>query len=98
MFFSELMKEASNIAGCFSLRVRQLLHIHIASGMQRYMIRLRQCFTNDKQAVVHQGQMLIEYATMNAIAIKKILKKYDKVSFKRTFFIIKKKKKTFGTV
>lgn len=81
MFFSELMKEAANVSGCFSLRVRQLVHIHIASGMERYMIRLRQCFTNDKQAVVHQGQMLIEYATMNAIAIRKILKKYDKVSF-----------------
>ncbi|XP_059669851.1 probable E3 ubiquitin-protein ligase BAH1-like [Cornus florida] len=79
MFFSELMKEASDIAGCFSSRVRHLLHLHVASGMQRYLLRLRQCFANDQQAMVQEGQMLIEYVMMNAIAIRKILKKYDKV-------------------
>ncbi|KAF8403421.1 hypothetical protein HHK36_011524 [Tetracentron sinense] len=79
MFFSELMKEASEIAGCFSSRVRRLLHLHISTGLQGYILRLRQCFTNDQQALVQQGRMLIEYVTMNAIAIRKILKKYDKV-------------------
>lgn len=79
MFFSELMREASNITGCFSSRVRHLLDLHISKGMQRYVIRLRQCFKNDQQALVQQGQMLIEYVIMNAIAIRKILKKYDKV-------------------
>ncbi|KAB5519585.1 hypothetical protein DKX38_023904 [Salix brachista] len=79
MFFSELMREASDIAGCFSSRVRHLLHLHVARGMQKYKLRLRQCFTNDQQNMVEEGRMLIEYVTMNAIAIRKILKKYDKV-------------------
>ncbi|XP_021282460.1 probable E3 ubiquitin-protein ligase BAH1-like [Herrania umbratica] len=79
MFFTELMREAMDIAGCFSSRVRHLLHLHVATGMQRYVLRLRQCFKNDHQALVQEGQMLIEYITMNAIAIGKILKKYDKV-------------------
>jgi E3 ubiquitin-protein ligase BAH len=79
MFFSELMREASDIAGCFSSRVRHLLHLHVARGMQRYKLRLRQCFINDQQIMVEEGRMLIEYVTMNAIAIRKILKKYDKV-------------------
>jgi E3 ubiquitin-protein ligase BAH len=78
-FFSELTKEASEIAGCFSSRVRHLLHLHVASGMQRYLFHLRHCFKNDQQAMVLEGQMLVEYITMNAIAIRKILKKYDKV-------------------
>ncbi|GMY14375.1 probable E3 ubiquitin-protein ligase BAH1-like isoform X1 [Fagus crenata] len=78
-FFSELMKEASQIAGCFSSRVRHLLHLHVATGMQRYVMRLRHCFKNDQQAMVLEGWMLIEYATMNALAIRKILKKYDKI-------------------
>lgn len=78
-FFSELTKEASEIAGCFSSRVRHLLHLHVASGMQRYLLHLRQCFKNDQQAMVLEGQMLVEYVAMNAIAIRKILKKYDKV-------------------
>ncbi|EXC03806.1 putative E3 ubiquitin-protein ligase BAH1-like 1 [Morus notabilis] len=78
-FFSELMKEASDIIGCFSSRVRHLLHLHISSGMQRYLLQLRKCFRNDQQAMVEEGKMLIDYAAMNAIAIRKILKKYDKV-------------------
>ncbi|KAF8093078.1 hypothetical protein N665_0392s0046 [Sinapis alba] len=79
MFFEELMKEASDIAGFFKSRVRHLLHIHVATGMQRYMMRLRRCFTDEKQDLIHEGQILIQYITMNAIAIRKILKKYDKV-------------------
>ncbi|XP_021680339.2 probable E3 ubiquitin-protein ligase BAH1-like isoform X3 [Hevea brasiliensis] len=79
MFFTELMKEASDIAGCFSSRVRHLLHLHVARGMQRYALRLRQCFKNNQQAMVEEGWMLIEYITMSATAIDKILNKYDKV-------------------
>ncbi|KAJ4906840.1 putative E3 ubiquitin-protein ligase BAH1-like [Raphanus sativus] len=79
MFFKELMKEASDVAGFFKSRVRHLLHLHVATGMQRYIMRLRRCFTDEKQALIHEGQILIQYITMNAIAIRKILKKYDKV-------------------
>ncbi|KAJ6995429.1 hypothetical protein NC653_018023 [Populus alba x Populus x berolinensis] len=79
IFFSELMREASHIAGCFSSRVRHLLHLHVARGIQRYKLRLRQCFKNDQQTMAEEGRMLIEYVIMNAIAIRKILKKYDKV-------------------
>ncbi|KAL6138251.1 hypothetical protein ACLB2K_063534 [Fragaria x ananassa] len=76
--FTELMKEASDIAVCFNLRARHLLHLHVSSGIQRYLLRFRQCFKYDQQAMVEEGRMLIEYATMNAVAIRKILKKYDK--------------------
>ncbi|EOA29277.1 hypothetical protein CARUB_v10025552mg [Capsella rubella] len=79
MFFEELMKEASDIAGCFRSRVRHLLHLHVATGMQRYLMSLRRCFKDEKQALLQEGQILIQYITMNAIAIRKILKKYDKV-------------------
>ena len=80
-FFSELTREASEIAGCFSSRVRRLLHLHVSSGgLQRYMWRLRHCFTDDQQILIQEGRMLLDYVTMNAIAIRKILKKYDKVS------------------
>ncbi|KAK9156951.1 hypothetical protein Scep_003525 [Stephania cephalantha] len=67
-FFSELTKEASEISGCFATRVRRLLHLHISTGMQTCVLQL-----------FHQVQMLVEYATMNANAMRKILKKYDKV-------------------
>ncbi|XP_023751422.1 probable E3 ubiquitin-protein ligase BAH1-like [Lactuca sativa] len=79
MFFSEIMKEASDITGCISSRVRHLVQLHCNTGMQRYLLHLFQCFKNDQQALVLEGQMLIEYVIMNAIALRKILKKYDKV-------------------
>lgn len=88
MFFSELMKEASDIAGCFSSRARHLLHLHVARGMQRYVLQIRQCFKNDQQAMMEEGRMLIEYVTMNATAIQKILKKYDKVCWLYSVFVI----------
>lgn len=79
MFFTELAKEASEIAGCFSSRVRHLLHLHVSTGLQRCMLRLKHCFAADQQTMIQQGRILLEYITMNAIAIQKILKKYDKV-------------------
>ncbi|ONK61531.1 uncharacterized protein A4U43_C08F30930 [Asparagus officinalis] len=79
-FFSELPREASEVAGCFSSRVRRLLHLHVApGGIQRYMWKLHHCFTDDQQVMVQEGRLLLDYVTMNAIAIRKILKKYDKV-------------------
>ncbi|KAI3447365.1 hypothetical protein Pfo_004030 [Paulownia fortunei] len=79
MFFSELMKEASDISGCFSSRVRRLLQFHVHNGMQRYFTFLRQCFASPQQATAQECRMLIEYVMMNAVAMRKILKKYDKV-------------------
>ncbi|XP_031397285.1 probable E3 ubiquitin-protein ligase BAH1-like [Punica granatum] len=78
-FFTELMKEASDVAGCFRIRVRHLLHLHMATGMQKYIKFLRHCFRDDQQLKLQEGRVLIQYITINAIAIRKILKKYDKV-------------------
>uniref|UniRef100_A0A0D9VWZ4 RING-type E3 ubiquitin transferase n=1 Tax=Leersia perrieri TaxID=77586 RepID=A0A0D9VWZ4_9ORYZ len=79
MFFTELTKEASEIAGCFSSRVQRLLNLHVPSGFLRYVWRVRQCFIDDQQIMVQEGRILLNYVTMNAIAIRKILKKYDKI-------------------
>ncbi|MFS8011932.1 putative transcription factor interactor and regulator C2H2 family [Helianthus anomalus] len=79
IFFSEIMKEASGVAGCFSSRVRHLVHLHCTGSLQRCLLHLFQCFKDDQQALVQEGRMLIGYVIMNAIALKKILKKYDKV-------------------
>lgn len=89
-FFAELMKEASDIAGCFSSRVRRLLQFHFQSGMQKYFIFLRQCFASPQEATAQECRMLVEYVTMNAVAMRKILKKYDKVSISVLVVIITK--------
>ncbi|KAK9122988.1 hypothetical protein Sjap_012590 [Stephania japonica] len=78
-FFSELEKEASEIAERFSTKVRRLLRLHLSTAMQSGMLHLFHCLSNNQPLKVQQVQMLVEYATMNAIAMRKILKKYDKV-------------------
>ncbi|XP_031477628.1 probable E3 ubiquitin-protein ligase BAH1-like 1 isoform X1 [Nymphaea colorata] len=77
-FFSELTKEASDILGCLRSRVRRLLHLHYANGLQGYVWRLWHCFS-DPGEMMQEGRLLVDYVLMNAIAIRKILKKYDKV-------------------
>ncbi|WVZ11392.1 hypothetical protein V8G54_015922 [Vigna mungo] len=67
-FFSELMKEASDMVGYFSSRVQRLLHLHISIGLHRYVLRLRQCFKSDRQTLTQEGRILIKYIGMNAIA------------------------------
>nr|KAJ0185575.1 hypothetical protein LSAT_V11C900464340 [Lactuca sativa] len=79
MFFSEIMKEDFDIMGCISSRVRHLGQLNCKTRMLRQLLHLFQCFKNDQQALVLEGQMLIKYVIMNAIALRKILKKYDKV-------------------
>ncbi|KZV36427.1 hypothetical protein F511_22182 [Dorcoceras hygrometricum] len=77
-FFSELRKEASDIAGCFSSRVRRLFNLR-DHGMKRYITGFRQCFMSPNNGKAQECRMLVEYAMMNAVAMRKILKKYDKV-------------------
>ncbi|XP_051152508.1 probable E3 ubiquitin-protein ligase BAH1-like [Andrographis paniculata] len=78
-FFTELMKEASDITGCFSARVRHLLQLHVQSKVRRHFILMRCCFASAQQPRTQDCKLLIEYAMMNAVAMRKILKKYDKV-------------------
>ncbi|KAI3791633.1 hypothetical protein L2E82_05492 [Cichorium intybus] len=77
--FSELTTEATKIADNFSFRVNQLVHLHFTPGIQRVLCSLFQCFKDDHEALVHKGLVLIQFVVINAIALRKILKKYDKV-------------------
>ncbi|EFJ28180.1 hypothetical protein SELMODRAFT_94393 [Selaginella moellendorffii] len=78
-FFPNLLKEISAVMGCFNSRAQQLLEFHLASKFQRMLLRMRHNFGGDHGAMIYQGRNLVNYASMNAIAIRKILKKYDKV-------------------
>ncbi|GJS03334.1 probable E3 ubiquitin-protein ligase BAH1-like protein [Tanacetum coccineum] len=77
--FSELTTEASKMADIFSLRVRELVHLHFSPTLPRFLSCLFHCFKDDQEALLHKGLILIQFAVMNAIALRKILKKYDKV-------------------
>jgi len=75
-FFGELMDELSEVVGCFNSRAEQLVKLHMATGLRKYILRRKR---NHSEAMIQEGQLLINYASMNAIAVRKILKKYDKV-------------------
>ncbi|KAH7280737.1 hypothetical protein KP509_36G012200 [Ceratopteris richardii] len=79
-FFSVLMKEVEEVLGGFNDRVRRLLQAHLASGIKKYILRLRYGpDAQDHHRMLLEGQKLVTYIYMNAVAIRKILKKYDKI-------------------
>ena len=69
----------SDIVGCFNQRAQQLLELHLASGFRKYLFWLRGKSLGNHNALIQEGKDLVTYALINAIAIRKILKKYDKV-------------------
>ncbi|XP_023769535.1 probable E3 ubiquitin-protein ligase BAH1-like isoform X1 [Lactuca sativa] len=78
--FTELTTKATKMTDYFGLRVGQLVHLHFSPGMRRFLAGPFQYFKDDHEAaLLHKGWMLIQFAVMNAIALRKILKKYDKV-------------------
>ncbi len=78
-FFGELKDELAEVVGCFNTRAQQLLQLHLASGLRKYVLRVKYSLARDSIAMIQEGQTLVKYASMNAIAVRKILKKYDKV-------------------
>lgn len=78
-FFGELMEELAEVVGCFNTRAQQLLKLHMATGLRKYFLRRKCKLDGNREAMIQEGQMLVNYASMNALAVHKILKKYDKV-------------------
>ncbi|XP_043711088.1 probable E3 ubiquitin-protein ligase BAH1-like 1 isoform X2 [Telopea speciosissima] len=78
-FFPSLLKEMSTVVGCFNERAQKLLELHLASGF-------RKCFMwkgRNHVTLIQEGKDLVTYAMINAIAIRKILKKYDKIHYSK---------------
>ncbi|KAF9622087.1 hypothetical protein IFM89_029371 [Coptis chinensis] len=80
-FFSSLLNEMSAIVGCFNERAQKLLDLHLASGFRKYVVWFRSKQRKDHGDLIQEGKDLVTYAMINAIAIRKILKKYDKVHY-----------------
>jgi E3 ubiquitin-protein ligase BAH len=83
-FFPSLLKEMSSVVGYFNERVQKLRELHLASSFLKYFLwfRLfRGSLLSDHAALIEEGQDHVTYALINAAAIQKILKKYDKVIF-----------------
>ncbi|KAJ8439734.1 hypothetical protein Cgig2_009558 [Carnegiea gigantea] len=80
-FFGSLLDEMSAVAECFNKQAKKLLHPPLLKGIWKYY-----CvgcngngFEKGDAPLVKKGENLLIYAMFNAIAFRKILKKYDKV-------------------
>ncbi|CAM6099728.1 unnamed protein product [Calypogeia fissa] len=78
-FFPDLDKSVSEVVSCFKSRAQNLLRQHMATGLQKYFIWLKEKLAGDKVDIAQVGTFLVSYGCMNSLAVRKILKKYDKV-------------------
>ncbi|XP_020589255.1 probable E3 ubiquitin-protein ligase BAH1-like 1 isoform X2 [Phalaenopsis equestris] len=83
IFFPSLLLEMSKVVGFFNKQAKSLLELHLASGIQRCMIWFGGKLLKNDAALIQEGKELITYAIINSIALKKILKKYDKVHYSK---------------
>ncbi|XP_059625686.1 probable E3 ubiquitin-protein ligase BAH1-like 1 [Cornus florida] len=82
-FFPSLLKEMSAVVGCFNERAQKLLELHLASGFRKYFIWFKDKLQGNHVALIQEGRDLVTYAMINAIAMRKILKKYDKIHYSK---------------
>ncbi|KAB1202925.1 putative E3 ubiquitin-protein ligase BAH1-like 2 [Morella rubra] len=73
----------SKVLGCFNERAQKLLELHLASGFRKYFFWLKGKLRKNHGTLIQEGKDLATYALINAIAIRKILKKYDKVDYSK---------------
>ncbi|KAL6214875.1 hypothetical protein ACLB2K_014307 [Fragaria x ananassa] len=82
-FFPSLLNEMSDVVGFFNQKAQKLLEYHLASGFRKYMLLFKGKPQGNHVALIEEGKDLVTYALINAIAIRKILKKYDKIHYSK---------------
>ncbi|XP_010921686.1 probable E3 ubiquitin-protein ligase BAH1-like 1 [Elaeis guineensis] len=82
-FFPSLLKEMSAVVGCFNERAQKLLEFHLASGFRKYFMWFGSKSHRNHGALIQEGKDLVTYAIINSIAMRKILKKYDKIHYSK---------------
>ncbi|KAH6811165.1 SPX domain-containing protein [Perilla frutescens var. frutescens] len=83
-FFPMLLKEMCAVVGFFNKRAQRLLDHHLASGFCKCFIWLgERLIVRNDVALIQECETLIAYATINAIAMRRILEKYDKIHYSK---------------
>ncbi|KAH6766395.1 SPX domain-containing protein [Perilla frutescens var. hirtella] len=82
-FFPLLLKEISAVVGFFNRRAQRLLDHHLASSCCKCFIWLGDRLVGNDVELIKECENLIAYASINAIAMSRILKKYDKIHYSK---------------
>ncbi|WCJ39738.1 SPX (SYG1/Pho81/XPR1) domain-containing protein [Euphorbia peplus] len=69
----------TEVVGCFNKRAKKLVELHRPSSFQKYFMWFRNKGNYD--ALMQEAKDLVTYALIHAIAVRKILKKYNKVVY-----------------
>lgn len=69
----------SAVVGSFNERAQKLLELHLASGFRKCFMWFTDKLHGNHVALIQECKDLVMYAIFNAVAMRKILKKYDKV-------------------
>ncbi|CAH1450744.1 unnamed protein product [Lactuca virosa] len=72
-------QEMSVVVGCFNERAQKVLDVHLATGFHKYFMWCKGKLHGNHHSLIQEDKDLVAYAVINAIAMHKILKKYDKV-------------------
>ncbi|XP_078436160.1 SPX (SYG1/Pho81/XPR1) domain-containing protein [Wolffia australiana] len=83
-FFPALVSEMSAVSGCFNERARRLLELHLATGLKKYVnVLKRRMHISHHDNLMQEGKDLVNYAIIHSIAMRKLLKKYDKIHYSK---------------
>lgn len=81
-FFPSLLKEISAVVCCFNEKAKTLLELHSSSCSIKCILWFGASkLLNNRETMMQEAKKLITYAVINSAAIRKILKKYDKVLY-----------------
>lgn len=80
-FFPRLKEEMKAVSSCFNERAQKLLELHLASGFRKYFMWFKNKSHRNHGVLMQEGKELVTYAIINSVAMRKILKKYDKIHY-----------------
>ncbi|KAL0700574.1 hypothetical protein Bca4012_056696 [Brassica carinata] len=75
-------KEMEDVVGWFNENAQKLLELHLASRFKKCLTWFKGNNNRKKRShlgLIQRGRDLVSYALINSVAIRKILKKYDKI-------------------
>ncbi|XP_051141961.1 E3 ubiquitin-protein ligase BAH1 [Andrographis paniculata] len=82
-FFPALLEEMSAVVGFFNESAQKLLELHLSSGFGKCLMWFKEKLQGNHVALIQDGRNLVTYAIINAVAMRKILKKYDKIHYSK---------------
>eukprot|EP01018_Ginkgo_biloba_P014900 Gb_40168 [translate_table: standard] len=79
IFFYHLTRQVSAIAASFASGARRLFRPDLSPGYPRYLWRVKHLLITDyHQRMLEEARSLIMYVAMNAMAVDRVLEKYDR--------------------